>query len=323
VVAVKRAVCALPVEAVDPRALGRCAWETERAARDVELLAWIGRFRFATAGAVADRFEFSRQQANAHVRRLAGLGLVGCERQHVSQARAVYLTGRGHDLLGWPRRRPPRARLQREHEEAIVWLAIRLEREAADHGWVLTERECRQLEARDDGFRFSVPVAGGERGTERRWPDLVVQAGVDLRAYEIEFAPKGTRRLRHIVDAYETSSYAETTFMVKSLALGRRIAALTGRHSPDWKLLGWTSRPVRVVAWPGLPAEQHAALAAALEGLARTRAGTPLGEPAAPLARPPAPSPIRALPPTPGPSSPARDASSPVRALPPNRVGRH
>jgi len=263
---VKRAACALPVEAVDPRAVSRCAWETERAARDVELLAWIGRFRFVTAQAISERFEFSRQQANAHVRRLERLALVGCERDHVSQPRAVFLTRRGHDLLGWPRRRPPRPQLAREHEEAIVWLATELERQSDGAARVLTERECRQLEAAAEGRRLSVEVAGGPRGFQHRWPDLVVDAPDGRRAYEIEFAPKGTDRLRRIVAAYENSDYAETIFLVKSAALGRRIASLTDGPSELRKFLSLSTCPIRVVPWPRLPAEQHHELASVLGG---------------------------------------------------------
>ncbi len=101
---------------VEPERLGRCSWEREQTRRDLEVLAWVGRFRFVTAEALAERFEVSWQQANARVRRLAGLKLLGVERQHVSQPRAVFLTARGHELLGWERRRAPRPDVQREHE---------------------------------------------------------------------------------------------------------------------------------------------------------------------------------------------------------------
>jgi DNA-binding MarR family transcriptional regulator len=262
----RRVTCALPVGVVDPLALGRCAWETERTERDVELLAWIGRFRFVTAQAIAGRFGFSRQQANAHVRRFERHGLVGHEREHVSQSRAVFLTRHGHELLGWPRRRPPRPQVQREHEDAIVWLATGLELQAGPGGRVLTERECRQLEAAGGPRRFSVEVPGGPRGVQRRWPDLVVEADDGRRAYEIEFAPKGTDRLRRIVAAYERSDYAEVVFLVKSAALARRIAGLTGQPSELRTLLRISSCPIRVLPWPALATEHRHELAAALGG---------------------------------------------------------
>jgi len=86
---------------------------------------------------------------------------------------------------------------------------------------VLTERECRQREAAEPADRFSVDVAGA-----RRWPDVVVDAVDGRRAFEIEFASKGTARLRQIVGAYERSRYGEVRFLVRDAALGRRIASL-------------------------------------------------------------------------------------------------
>jgi DNA-binding MarR family transcriptional regulator len=144
-------------ELVDPGLVGRCEWEVEETRRDLEVLAWIGRFRFVTAEALAMRLGVSVQRANARVRRLERLRLVGGERQHVSQARAVFLTGKGHKLLGWERRRAPRAEVHREHEAAIVWLVTQYERRRPDER-VLTERECRHLERVGDE-RFSVEVS--------------------------------------------------------------------------------------------------------------------------------------------------------------------
>ncbi len=37
--------------------VGRCAWEVEATQRDLEVLAWVARFRFVTAQAVAARFD--------------------------------------------------------------------------------------------------------------------------------------------------------------------------------------------------------------------------------------------------------------------------
>lgn len=181
------------IEGVDPGVLGRCGWDVDEAQRDVEVLAWVGRFRFVTAQAIGERFGVSWQRANARVRRLERRGLVGCERAHVSQPRAVFLTGRSHELLGWPRRRAPRADVQREHEAAIVALVTRLERDAGPATRVLTERECRQLEPSDRATRYSVDVLRGGQRDRRRWPDVVVELGEGRRAIEIEFAPKGTR----------------------------------------------------------------------------------------------------------------------------------
>jgi DNA-binding MarR family transcriptional regulator len=255
------------MQGVDPGLLGRCGWDVDDAQRDVEGLAWVGRFRFVTAQAIGERFGVSWQRANARVRRLERRGLVGCERAHVSQPRAVFLTGRGHELLGWPRRRPPRAEVQREHEAAIVALVTRLERDAGPATRVLTERECRQLEVSDRATRYSVDVLGGGQRDRRRWPDVVVELDEGRRAIEIEFAPKGTARLRQIVGAYERSQYRETVFFVKNAALGRRIARLVGRqHSALREHLGLPRNVVEVLPLPELPVEERARLSSALAG---------------------------------------------------------
>ena len=255
-----------PVVDVDPGLVGRCGWDLGETRRDVELLVWVGRFRFVTAQAISRRFGVSWQRANARVRRLEQLGLLGCERAHVSQARAVFLTGRGHELLGWPRRRAPRAQTHREHEEAIVWLVTELERDADASTVVLTERECRQAEAGGALPRYSVDVHGGEGRDKRRWPDIVVESPTSRRAIEIEFAPKGTARLRAIVGAYSSSRYDQVEFMVKNAALGRRIRSLLPQPSGLREQLGLTACRVAVVPWWGLSME----LAAELEGTAGT-----------------------------------------------------
>lgn len=249
---------------VDPSAVGRCAWEVDETRRDVEVLAWVGRFRFVTALAIGHRFGVSAQRANARVRRLEAVGLLGCERQFVSQARAVYVTGKGCELLGQPRRRAPRPDVQREHEAAIVDLVTELELAQPD-ATVFTERECRRLEhAGADNFSVenSALHAGAARRDRTRWPDIVVEATGGRRAIELEFAPKGGKRLRAIVNAYTFSPrYREVLFMVRSAALGRQIADLARSAA----VIGGNRTKVRVLAWSGLPAEQRAALTVAIE----------------------------------------------------------
>jgi hypothetical protein len=84
------------------------------------------------------------------------------------------------------------------------------------------------------------------------------------RAFEIEFAPKGTARLRGIVGAYERSRYTEAQFLVKDAALGRRIASLVGGPSSLQQMLELRHCTVSVVPWIGLTSEQQRLLAAQL-----------------------------------------------------------
>ncbi len=236
---------------VDPGLVGRAAWELEEARRDVEVLKWIGRFRFVTAQAIAEEFEVSWQRANARARRLERVGLVDFERQHASQARAVFVTGRGATLLGWERHRAPRPDVHREHEEAIVWLVSQLERRDGDRR-VLTERECRRVEREGRG-RYSVEVAASSRNERRRWPDAVIESGAGRAAIEVEFAPKSSERLQRIIVGYVIAGgYRQVTFLVKSAAVGRRLQTIAARWAPT-QPPGSTARgAVSVAPWPGL-----------------------------------------------------------------------
>jgi hypothetical protein len=96
---------------LDPTVLGRLEWEHDQAARDMELLGWVERFRFVTPEQIATRFGVSWQRANARVRRLERVGLLGTERSHVSQPRAVFVTGR-HDAGRHARRSSAGTRLR-------------------------------------------------------------------------------------------------------------------------------------------------------------------------------------------------------------------
>ena len=93
----------------------------------------------------------------------------------------------------------------------------------------------------------------------------VVEGPAGRQAFEIEFAPKGTDRLRRIVDAYGLGSpYRETVFMVKSAALGRRIQRLANRRATLPASFNTPLPALHVTPWPALPAEQQAALSRAL-----------------------------------------------------------
>jgi len=99
-----------PVEwRLEPGDVGRPRWQVEEAAKDEAVLRWVERFRFVTGELVARRFGFTWQRANARLRRLERLGLLGGEQQHVCEARAVFVTGRGATVLGVGRRRAPAA----------------------------------------------------------------------------------------------------------------------------------------------------------------------------------------------------------------------
>jgi hypothetical protein len=174
----------------------------------------------------------------------------------VSEAKAFWITGRGGQVIGQRRRRPPQVTQAREHEEAIVSLATRAELDPRMvEGHVLTERECRARE-RDqtpDRERYSVELHGPDRGDRTRWPDLVLEADGRRTAIEIEFSPKYTPRLAGIIAGYRSSSYEQVRFYVINPRLGARIAELAGDAAP---LPGFPPPvnhvPIIVLPWPGL-----------------------------------------------------------------------
>jgi hypothetical protein len=174
----------------------------------------------------------------------------------VSQAKVFWITGRGGQVIGQRRRRPPQVTQAREHEEAIVALAARAELDPGmTGGRVLTERECRARERRQtpDRERYSVEVHGADRGDRTRWPDLVLEVGGRRIAVEVEFSPKYTPRLAAIIAGYRSSSYEQVRFYVISPRLGARIAELADAAAP---LAGFpppvTHVPIIVLPWPGL-----------------------------------------------------------------------
>jgi len=156
--------------------------------------------------------------------------------------------------------------VQRDHELAIAWLSIVLEREAL--GPVLTERECRRAEVTGNGRRSVKVFRWAGRVDRRRWPDLVHETADGPVAYEIEFAPKGSARLEGIVDAYlQSATFAAVWFYLSDPALAARLARITAdqvasqsRGFPRSQI----PERVHVAPWPGAPTAQQAAVIRAI-----------------------------------------------------------
>ncbi|WP_187368778.1 replication-relaxation family protein [Baekduia soli] len=224
------------------------------AERDWRWLQFVGRFRFVTTDLLAVRFGVSGRRARARVSRLESHGLLVGVRDHVSQSRAIYLTPKGARSIGRrPRRKAPRVAVQREHELAVVALAIDLELAASPGIEILTERDCRGREA--DGLgRHSIDLIDDRGMTSRRWPDLIVGSDQRRVAIEIEFASKAASRLASIVASYLASSLAEVRFLVASPALAARLQRT--RTIQRGRLINQRITPtttMTIAAWPGAP----------------------------------------------------------------------
>ncbi|HEV2999991.1 MAG TPA: hypothetical protein VGW75_04550 [Solirubrobacteraceae bacterium] len=159
------------------------------------------------------------------VRRLAAAELLQ-RSDGPAQPRLAMLTRNGARAVGLPLRRAPRADVQREHELALVWLVIQLER--AGDVPVRTERECRALESKERRYRVTVTQRG--RPAERRWPDLVLDGDARRSALELELSAKGTTRLESVVDAYACSStFDEVLLLAADVLIARGSLAQCAR----------------------------------------------------------------------------------------------
>lgn len=231
----------------------RQRWAHVESARDVEVLVWIARFQFVTLDVLAARFEVSVARAGVRVRRLEQLGYVRRVTGLVSQAHAIYLAPPGARHIGSPRRRAPRPSLQRDHELALTQLVCRLELARPDFE-VLTERDARQREC-DGDQRFSVDVRAEHGGTAKRWPDVTLTNGRRTVALEVEFAAKGTERLRRIIEAYIASPMAEARFFVIDPVVAGRIARLRRDLLVAFGTSGARLCKIEIVPWTTVTAE--------------------------------------------------------------------
>jgi hypothetical protein len=171
-------------------------------ARDLEMVRWLGRLRFAEAGQVARRFEMDERNTYRRLRGLVRLDLLAHQRVLHGEPGAYWATRAGLDAVALLL--PPAGVDIRtyEHDRLLAATAIRLEHEF-DRPAVKTERELRSRDATADQPHYAVRRAGqlGRRGLH--FPDLAVD-GADGRplAVEVELTAKGRGRLDSIVAGY-------------------------------------------------------------------------------------------------------------------------
>jgi hypothetical protein len=224
--------------------VARAARASSEALRDERWVRFVARFRFVDEELLARRFGVSARAARGRIAKLVDAGVFG-RRQAGAGRSLIYLSPLGARRLGLGRRRTPRLQHSRAHELAVADLVLTLEeveRGAGRDGVILTERECREREAAGQA-RYCVTVHGAGE-PQRRWPDIVLaRPGRDtVAAYELEFSPKPSRRLRAIVRGYRDAGHLHRAyFIVESPALAVRIARLAQQEG--------AARIVRVAAW--------------------------------------------------------------------------
>ncbi len=234
----------------------RARWAYVEAVKDREVLEWVGRFRFVTIDALAQRFEVSLQRMRARIRRLEQQRLVQRAARLPNQAAVLYLTPAGARHVGSRRHRAPRPDTHRVHELALARLVCELELKLADRRDldVLTERDARDREG-DGERRYSVDVVD-DRGTRAiRWPDVMIAGATRVVAIEVEFAEKGSERLRGILDAYLASAMSEVRFLVSSPTLAGRLKRLAAQQAHGMHAFAPTLCKVTIAPWSGVRPE--------------------------------------------------------------------
>jgi DNA-binding Lrp family transcriptional regulator len=238
---------------------------------DRAVIAWAARFAFVTVSTLAHRWDVSEQRMRTRVRRLEGDGHLRRVRQGTNLPARIVVTERGGDLCGLTVR-TARGREPLGHELAVIKRAMAIERHFADHGpvgaRVLTERDMRRDERRDDGRRWAVDVVHphGRRG--KRWPDYAVQTPDGTTAVELEFSLKAASRLRSIVRGYEaTTLYDFVDFVVldrpRDAELRRCLTRLIGDAAHGSGSFGpvQVQARMRIVSWRDPLPELHAGIA--------------------------------------------------------------
>lgn len=190
------------VQARVPVCSGRRSWRrgAVMTKRDGELIGWIGRQRFASAGQVRERFGLSRSKAYERLRGRCTDGLL--IRHAVLHGHpSVYSATRAGLLLA--RVDLPVASATAQgfvHDLTVTSVVCQLE--LAGHV-VLTEREFQRAERRGAGtFSISVSAMSSSGASSLHRPDCIVTGGERPWAVEVELTAKSPERLTAILRAY-------------------------------------------------------------------------------------------------------------------------
>ena len=230
--------------------------------RDLLILRFVGRYGFATAEAVVERFGVRLPRVYRLFDRLRNEGLISYRRPFREYAGAYCLTRQGCRACGLPVRRELKLELVNyRHQLGVLMLGV--EEELRGETEVLTEREIRERTA--FGEVWSVRLPGS--GAKVRWPDLVVIRGGRATAIELELAAKRSHRLARIIDGYERqTTYERVRFVIEQGAVAERVARIASGWRPGNSPNTVPARRIDIEPWrSSLEAErvERAALAAA------------------------------------------------------------
>jgi hypothetical protein len=177
-------------------------------ARDVELVAWLARFGYATTPILCRRFGSSYKQMRWRIARLVRLKMLREERLY--RPWIVLPTADGMELAASPLSVPSLSLVRIRHTLGIAQLGCEAEL-AGSKVW--PEREIRLTDRGRRRLALSVHVPDKDKTRRAAWhvPDLVIahpspSGGPPLlEAVELELTSKSARRLHDILTAYAAS----------------------------------------------------------------------------------------------------------------------
>lgn len=178
-------------------------------ARDLEILRWLCRVRFATLEQLARRFSMGRSQSFHRIGHLVDEGFLLRHPQLFGIGPAILLvTPRGVAASRSKLGAPEVDARQLDHDVELVELVIDHELQGER---VFTERQLRKLATRPDADkgRYALELGSGE-GRRLHFPDLIVEADGCRTAIELEISEKTKRRLREILRNYGRSKLIDS-----------------------------------------------------------------------------------------------------------------
>lgn len=171
--------------------------------RDLEILAWLARFRGATAAQVGRRFGMGYSRVSRRLSQLGAGGLVTLERVLHRRPGVYLVTATGQATAGADL---PVAELvvgAYQHDLTVVDVAITGEL-AGDA--IVTQRQMTALESPPDGvtqLRYAVTLASGER----RFADLTVERPDGRWAIEVALSDTRSELLEDVLRAYAEAKH--------------------------------------------------------------------------------------------------------------------
>jgi hypothetical protein len=198
---------ALPADLLDATPTVAGLRPGTQAARDWEIVAWVGRMGVVTIEHVRTRFDLGRTSAYRRVAACARAGLVERIETLRGQPALIRATRRGLRFAGLALPLVAASPYRLGHQAACLDVALLLEQEFGPTS-LRSEREIRAIETASGRPLASAAVENRGDG-QQRWhrADLCAIGPAGTVAVEVELTAKGPRRLETIVRAWRRARW--------------------------------------------------------------------------------------------------------------------